>query len=173
MNNIIHDNDKINSDEGENNTVDNRDVSEDQVLDKYAEIAEALAQRHAEETAQRVSLEVAAEAAADAAASHLILSHTDPMEAARELIKRNCTRDGVVVLKYWRGTFYQWNCTYYLALEDDGVRRGVWKFSDSASIRVKDKKTKDSFVPGLRSANIQCDQRYWCARGQRWYQRRY
>ena len=61
---------------------------------------------------------------------------SDPMESARELIERKCTLPDGVVVPYWRGTFYHWNRTYYLALNDARVEHAIWKFLDGAVVKV-------------------------------------
>ena len=59
------------------------------------------------------------------------------MNSALEFIKREWVRGDVVVLKYWRTTFYRWNGSYYEAIDDQGINTQIWHFLKSALAPTK------------------------------------
>lgn len=54
-------------------------------------------------------------------------SPSAPLDVAKEYVKRQWTTDGVVTLKRWRGDFYRWVGTHYVALSEEAITAELYE----------------------------------------------
>jgi putative DNA primase/helicase len=64
----------------------------------------------------------------------LALSPGDPLETAREFVKRRYTVKDTRTLQLYRGQFYDWDSRCYQKMSDDDLRKEVYEFLDGAVI---------------------------------------
>lgn len=55
-----------------------------------------------------------------------------PMGAAYEFAARECTSNGVLMLRHWRGAFYWWTGTHYKDVDKDAIEGQLWHFMYTA-----------------------------------------
>jgi putative DNA primase/helicase len=62
----------------------------------------------------------------------VVLSKAAPYDSAKEFVRRNCFKDGVLATYWWNGEFWEWNGRCYGKVSDAKINSEVWAFLDGA-----------------------------------------
>ena len=73
-----------------------------------------------------------AKAAGNAGASTLLPSPNTPMAVTRLFIEQRCRHDGVLTLRHWRGTWWQWRRSHWSEQEKIEVEKLLYEFTEHA-----------------------------------------
>ena len=101
-----------------------------------------------------------------------VLRSSTPVPSAREFVHREFEHDGVGLLVYYRGSFYQWTGSHYEECDDDFLRSRLYEFlnravtpTDHGYVPFNANPTKvNSILDALRAdvyANAKHDPPFW------------
>lgn len=76
----------------------------------------------------------------------------DPVPAARSIIERHYTHDGVRVLHWWQSDFWTWTGSHYVVLPLSDVREVLYRIGPTCSKAPIKKATVDNVQDALRAA---------------------
>ena len=90
----------------------------------------------------------------------VILDPADPLPGARKFVESEYTTgDGVTVLRYWQGQYYQWAESCYTPQVNDFITQQVYLFLEKAETHAgaafkPDKKKVDIFFDALKAVTL-------------------
>ena len=60
------------------------------------------------------------------------LSPQAPYETAKQFVRTQCFKDGVLIVYFWQGCFWRWNGTFYEELPEQTLRGQIYEFLASS-----------------------------------------
>ena len=80
-----------------------------------------------------------------------VLSQVAPYDSAKEYVRRNSFRDGLLAAFFWQGEFWEWNGRHYEALPAEVIRDRVYAFLDGSQKLARDEVAR--FRPTPKNVN--------------------
>ena len=57
---------------------------------------------------------------------------SEPMAVARIIVEGSCRKDGELILRYWRGSWWRWATTHWTEADDKIIRSVIYQFTEHA-----------------------------------------